>query len=106
MRTTEPSELAGGLWRLGTELVNWYLVEDGGRLSRGPQLMPHAFNLSSATCLDSLTKLQDVDGGVLAFGHGEPSRDGADVDPNRCAAPCEDRTSPRKGASEWQPSWR
>ena len=33
VRTTEPTELASGIWRLGTELVNWYLVEDGGRLT-------------------------------------------------------------------------
>ena len=28
----EPSEIAPGLFRLGTEQVNWYLLEDGGRL--------------------------------------------------------------------------
>jgi glyoxylase-like metal-dependent hydrolase (beta-lactamase superfamily II) len=44
--------------------------------ARGPQLMPRAFNLSSAKCLDSLTRLQDVDAEVLAFGHGEPWREG------------------------------
>ena len=33
VRTTEPTELASGVWRLGTDLVNWYLVEDGGRLT-------------------------------------------------------------------------
>jgi glyoxylase-like metal-dependent hydrolase (beta-lactamase superfamily II) len=45
--------------------------------ARGPQLMPRAFNLSSAKCLDSLTKLQDVEAEMLAFGHGEPWREGA-----------------------------
>jgi glyoxylase-like metal-dependent hydrolase (beta-lactamase superfamily II) len=45
--------------------------------ARGPQLMPRAFNLSSAKCLDSLTRLQDVEAEVLAFGHGEPWREGA-----------------------------
>src|SRR5438270_4966881 len=30
VQTTEPTEIASGVWRLGTELVNWYLVEDGG----------------------------------------------------------------------------
>ena len=44
--------------------------------ARGPQLMPRAFNVSSATCLDSLTKLQDLDAEVLAVGHGEPWREG------------------------------
>src|SRR5438270_7118952 len=33
VQTTEPTEIASGVWRLGTELVNWYLVEDGGRLT-------------------------------------------------------------------------
>jgi glyoxylase-like metal-dependent hydrolase (beta-lactamase superfamily II) len=28
----EPTEIAPGLYRLGTEQVNWYLVEHGGRL--------------------------------------------------------------------------
>ena len=38
--------------------------------------MPRPFNLSSATCLDSLTKLQDVDAEVVTVGHGEPWREG------------------------------
>jgi glyoxylase-like metal-dependent hydrolase (beta-lactamase superfamily II) len=42
--------------------------------ARGQQLMPRAFNVSSAKCLDSLTKLEGVDAEVLAFGHGEPWR--------------------------------
>jgi glyoxylase-like metal-dependent hydrolase (beta-lactamase superfamily II) len=44
--------------------------------ARGPQLMPRSLNLSSATCLDSLTKIQDVEVDVAVFGHGEPWRDG------------------------------
>jgi glyoxylase-like metal-dependent hydrolase (beta-lactamase superfamily II) len=44
--------------------------------SRGPQLMPRAFNVSSATCLDSLTKLAGLEAEVLAVGHGEPWRQG------------------------------
>jgi hypothetical protein len=38
--------------------------------------MPRSFNLSSAKCLDSLTKIQDVDAAVAVFGHGEPWREG------------------------------
>ena len=30
---TEPTELAPGVWRCGTELVNWYLVEEDGRVT-------------------------------------------------------------------------
>jgi glyoxylase-like metal-dependent hydrolase (beta-lactamase superfamily II) len=33
VQTTEPTEVASGVWRLGTELVNWYLLDDGGRLT-------------------------------------------------------------------------
>src|SRR5437773_1722509 len=33
VQETEPVELAPGVWRAGTELVNWYLVEDGGRVT-------------------------------------------------------------------------
>ena len=44
--------------------------------ARGPQLMPRAFNLSSAKILDSLTRIQDLDAGLLLFGHGEPWTEG------------------------------
>jgi glyoxylase-like metal-dependent hydrolase (beta-lactamase superfamily II) len=43
--------------------------------ARGPQLMPRSFNLSSAKCLDSLTKLVGVEAEVVAVGHGEPWRE-------------------------------
>src|SRR5438094_3585448 len=32
-RETEPTLVANGVVRLGTELVNWYLVEDDGRVT-------------------------------------------------------------------------
>jgi glyoxylase-like metal-dependent hydrolase (beta-lactamase superfamily II) len=44
--------------------------------SRGPQLMPRAFNLASGTCLDSLAKLQQLEADVVLPGHGEPWTDG------------------------------
>ena len=44
---------------------------------RGPQLMPSAFNLSSASILDSLTKIEGLDAGVIVFCHGEPWTGGA-----------------------------
>ena len=43
---------------------------------RGPQLLPQAFNLSSATMLDSLSKLEELDVQTIGFGHGEPWTDG------------------------------
>jgi glyoxylase-like metal-dependent hydrolase (beta-lactamase superfamily II) len=45
--------------------------------SREPQLMPQAFNVSSATMLDSLSKLEELDAPTLAFGHGDPWTQGA-----------------------------
>jgi glyoxylase-like metal-dependent hydrolase (beta-lactamase superfamily II) len=45
--------------------------------ARGPQLMPSAFNLSNSTILDSLSKVERLDAGVLLFGHGEPWTQGA-----------------------------
>jgi glyoxylase-like metal-dependent hydrolase (beta-lactamase superfamily II) len=39
---------------------------------RGPQLLPQAFNVSSATMLDSLSKIEELDAPMLAFGHGDP----------------------------------
>jgi glyoxylase-like metal-dependent hydrolase (beta-lactamase superfamily II) len=39
---------------------------------RGPQLLPQAFNLSSATMLDSLSTIEGIDAPTLAFGHGDP----------------------------------
>jgi hypothetical protein len=44
--------------------------------ARGPQLLPQAFNLSSATMLDSLSTIEGLDAPVLGFGHGEPWTDG------------------------------
>jgi glyoxylase-like metal-dependent hydrolase (beta-lactamase superfamily II) len=41
-------------------------------LARGPQLMPHSFNVSNAAARDSLAKLDGVEAGVVLFGHGEP----------------------------------
>jgi glyoxylase-like metal-dependent hydrolase (beta-lactamase superfamily II) len=57
--------------------------------ARGPQLMPRAFNVSSATCLDSLTKLQDLSAEVVAVGHGEPWCEGvaAAIEQTRATGP-------------------
>jgi glyoxylase-like metal-dependent hydrolase (beta-lactamase superfamily II) len=44
---------------------------------RGPELLPRALNLSSATMLDSLAKLERLDVGAMLFGHGDPWTHGA-----------------------------
>ena len=43
----------------------------------GPQLLPRPLNLSSATMLDSLTKLEALDVGAILVGHGETWKQGA-----------------------------
>ncbi len=40
--------------------------------ARGPQLMPRGFNVSSASMLDSLARIEDVDADTVYPGHGEP----------------------------------
>jgi glyoxylase-like metal-dependent hydrolase (beta-lactamase superfamily II) len=42
----------------------------------GPQLMPRAFNLSSATILDSLSTIEGIDAPLLVVGHGDPWTEG------------------------------
>jgi glyoxylase-like metal-dependent hydrolase (beta-lactamase superfamily II) len=39
---------------------------------RGPQIMPSAFDVSSAQCLASLDRLEALEAAVVAPGHGEP----------------------------------
>jgi glyoxylase-like metal-dependent hydrolase (beta-lactamase superfamily II) len=45
-------------------------------LSRGPQLMPHSFNVSNAEARESLAKLDAIEAGLVLFGHGEPWTEG------------------------------
>jgi glyoxylase-like metal-dependent hydrolase (beta-lactamase superfamily II) len=44
---------------------------------RGPELLPRALNLSSATMLDSLAKLEHLDVQSMLFGHGDTWTGGA-----------------------------
>jgi glyoxylase-like metal-dependent hydrolase (beta-lactamase superfamily II) len=39
---------------------------------KGPQIMPGAFNVSSEQAMASLDRLEALDAGVLAVGHGDP----------------------------------
>jgi glyoxylase-like metal-dependent hydrolase (beta-lactamase superfamily II) len=48
-----------------------------GRL--GPQIMPSAFNVSSAESLASLGKIEGLGAAVVAVGHGEPWTDGVEA---------------------------
>ena len=53
---------------VGDELCTWNPLT--GR--RGPQLMPKAFDVSFAQCVESLARLEPLEAGVLLAGHGDP----------------------------------
>jgi glyoxylase-like metal-dependent hydrolase (beta-lactamase superfamily II) len=61
-----------GVLLTGDVLCSWNPMT--GR--RGVQIMPSPFNRSNAQAVASIERLSGVDAGVLAFGHGEPWRDG------------------------------
>jgi glyoxylase-like metal-dependent hydrolase (beta-lactamase superfamily II) len=44
--------------------------------SRGPQVGPRAFNVSTAGALESLARLEPLDAEVVLVGHGEPWHEG------------------------------
>lgn len=44
--------------------------------ARGPQLMPHSFNVSNVQARESLAKIEGLAADVVLFGHGEPWRGG------------------------------
>jgi glyoxylase-like metal-dependent hydrolase (beta-lactamase superfamily II) len=44
--------------------------------ARGPQLMPHSFNVSNVQARESLAKVEGLEADVVLFGHGEPWRGG------------------------------
>jgi glyoxylase-like metal-dependent hydrolase (beta-lactamase superfamily II) len=58
---------------VGDLLFMWHPIL--GR--RGSQIAPAAFNVSSAQCLESLGRIENVEASVLLSGHGEPWTDGA-----------------------------
>jgi glyoxylase-like metal-dependent hydrolase (beta-lactamase superfamily II) len=57
---------------VGDLLCTWHPVL--GR--RGPQVMPAAFNVSSAQSLESLGRIEGLAAGVVGPGHGEPWTEG------------------------------
>jgi len=57
---------------VGDELCTWNPLT--GRT--GPQVMPSAFNLSTAGCFESLGAIEALEAGVVLAGHGSPWRGG------------------------------
>jgi glyoxylase-like metal-dependent hydrolase (beta-lactamase superfamily II) len=53
---------------VGDLLCTWHPLL--GRL--GPQIMPSAFNVSSAQCLESLGRIEGLSAAIVLPGHGEP----------------------------------
>ena len=53
---------------VGDAMCNWNPAT--GR--RGPQLMPHAFNVSNREAQQSLEAIEAIDADVMLFGHGDP----------------------------------
>jgi glyoxylase-like metal-dependent hydrolase (beta-lactamase superfamily II) len=56
-----------GVLFVGDSLCTWNPLTG----SRGPQLMPHAFNEDNRACLSSLEAIAGADAGVLLPGHGD-----------------------------------
>src|SRR4051812_2681657 len=68
---TEPTEVAEGVVRLGTDLVNWYLVEDGGRVTIVDAGVP-AYRPQLEAGLAKLGRtVGDVEALVLTHGHAD-----------------------------------
>ena len=64
-------EVAGGVYRLGAELVSWYAVEDGGRITLVDAGNPNQYD-QLPNVLSSMGKtLNDVDAIVLTHAHGD-----------------------------------
>jgi len=54
--------------------------------ARGPQLLPRALNLSTATMLDSLSTIEGLPAQTLLFGHGDPWTEGVESAVRRARA--------------------
>ncbi len=70
-RETQPTQVADGVVRLGTSLVNWYLVEDDGRVTIVDCGAPSYYSqLDRGLALLDRNRGQ-VDAIVLTHGHGD-----------------------------------
>ena len=99
-----PKELAPGVYGLGTELVNWYLVEQGGRLTA----VDAGFPAFAATLEEDLSQIgrtpADVEAVVLTHSDGDHTglaprlrEAGADVLIHRADEAALRRPGPKKG---------
>jgi glyoxylase-like metal-dependent hydrolase (beta-lactamase superfamily II) len=69
--TRRPEQVAPGIYRLGTEIVNWYLVEDGDRLTAVDTGLP-GFLANLESDLEAVGhRVDDVDAVVLTHSDGD-----------------------------------
>jgi glyoxylase-like metal-dependent hydrolase (beta-lactamase superfamily II) len=65
------TEIAPGVFRLGTKIVNWYLVEDGGRLTAVDAGLPGYARTLPADLAQLGFSVSDVDAVVLTHSDGD-----------------------------------
>src|ERR671936_479160 len=63
------AEVAEGVRRLGTFWVNWYVVEDGGRLTVVDAGLPQYWDQLTASLASMGRRLSDVEAVVLTHNH-------------------------------------
>jgi glyoxylase-like metal-dependent hydrolase (beta-lactamase superfamily II) len=66
-----PTQIADGVHRLGTRLVNWYVVEDGGRVTIVDCGLPGYFDQVEPGLRAIGRSLDDVEAIVLTHGDGD-----------------------------------
>lgn len=64
-------EVADRVYRLGAKLVNWYVVEDGGRLTLVDAGNPNQFDQLPAALSSLGRSLGDIEAIVLTHAHGD-----------------------------------
>src|SRR3954466_5727004 len=65
------AQVAEGVTRLGTEIVNWYVVEDGGRLTAVDSGLPGDGRKLEPQLTEAGYKLGDVEAVVLTHSDGD-----------------------------------
>src|SRR3954453_17785057 len=71
MADTQPVEVAEGVHRLGSSLVNWYVVDDGGRLTVVDCGLPSYWNQVEPGLAALGRSMSDIAAIVLTHGDGD-----------------------------------
>src|SRR5256714_4538475 len=71
VKVTEPVELAPGVWRAGTAFVNWYLLEEDGRVTIVDAGLP-GYRPQLDRALERMgRRLEDVAAVLLTHAHAD-----------------------------------